>query len=203
MIFLAAHSLHDSTDRTFVNISQLDDFKNNFLLFVIQQLDDFFVDDVRCCSKSIGVAPPFTVAPPKADSSSCSTCTPPTIGQATTPPCLEEEDHLQDVEGEGIRGMLLERSSCTLLVEGVAVFDIKEIGFVIQDYQILYWSATWPKEVEQLESQLLDNPYKVRFTLLGSCYALLFDIILLLKCHPFLAAIRAVPTQPLKSLFNG
>ncbi|MFS7979815.1 putative RNA helicase [Helianthus anomalus] len=27
--------------------------------------------------------------------------------------------------------------------------------------QTLYWSATWPKEVEQLVRQLLYNPYKV------------------------------------------
>lgn len=31
------------------------------------------------------------------------------------------------------------------------------------DRQTLYWSATWPKEVEQLARQFLYNPYKVRF----------------------------------------
>lgn len=30
------------------------------------------------------------------------------------------------------------------------------------DRQTLYWSATWPKEVEQLARQFLYNPYKVR-----------------------------------------
>lgn len=30
------------------------------------------------------------------------------------------------------------------------------------DRQTLYWSATWPKEVEQLARQSLYNPYKVR-----------------------------------------
>jgi hypothetical protein len=29
------------------------------------------------------------------------------------------------------------------------------------DRQTLYWSATWPKEVEQLARQFLYNPYKV------------------------------------------
>ncbi|KAJ0829487.1 putative glutathione transferase [Helianthus annuus] len=29
------------------------------------------------------------------------------------------------------------------------------------DRQTLYWSATWPKEVEQLARQLLYNPYKI------------------------------------------
>lgn len=31
------------------------------------------------------------------------------------------------------------------------------------DRQTLYWSATWPKEVEQLARQFLYNPYKVRY----------------------------------------
>lgn len=30
------------------------------------------------------------------------------------------------------------------------------------DRQTLYWSATWPKEVELLARQFLYNPYKVR-----------------------------------------
>jgi len=30
------------------------------------------------------------------------------------------------------------------------------------DRQTLYWSATWPKEVEQLSKKFLYNPYKVR-----------------------------------------
>lgn len=29
------------------------------------------------------------------------------------------------------------------------------------DRQTLYWSATWPKEVEQLSRRSLSNPYKV------------------------------------------
>lgn len=29
------------------------------------------------------------------------------------------------------------------------------------DRQTLYWSATWPKEVEALARQFLHNPYKV------------------------------------------
>ncbi|KAJ0959640.1 putative RNA helicase [Helianthus annuus] len=33
--------------------------------------------------------------------------------------------------------------------------------FIRPDRQTLYWSATWPKEVEQLARQLLYNPYKV------------------------------------------
>lgn len=31
------------------------------------------------------------------------------------------------------------------------------------DRQTLYWSATWPKEVEQLARQFLFNAYKVSF----------------------------------------
>lgn len=30
------------------------------------------------------------------------------------------------------------------------------------DRQTLYWSATWPKEVEFLARQFLNDPYKVR-----------------------------------------
>ena len=33
---------------------------------------------------------------------------------------------------------------------------------ICPDHQTLYWSATWPKEVEQLARQFLYNPYKVR-----------------------------------------
>jgi hypothetical protein len=66
--------------------------------------------------------------------------TPPTIGQATTPPCLEEEDHLQDVEGEGIRGMLLERSSCTLLVEGNYIF-VSFMSFVASPSTLCYLNS--------------------------------------------------------------
>ena len=33
---------------------------------------------------------------------------------------------------------------------------------ICPDRQTLYWSATWPKEVEQLARQFLYNPYKVR-----------------------------------------
>lgn len=35
------------------------------------------------------------------------------------------------------------------------------------DRQTLYWSATWPKEVEQLSKKFLYNPYKVRDTSLS------------------------------------
>lgn len=31
------------------------------------------------------------------------------------------------------------------------------------DRQTLYWSATWPREVESLARQFLRNPYKVCF----------------------------------------
>ncbi|KHN25107.1 DEAD-box ATP-dependent RNA helicase 20 [Glycine soja] len=34
------------------------------------------------------------------------------------------------------------------------------------DRQTLYWSATWPKEVEQLARKFLYNPYKVRYFIL-------------------------------------
>ncbi|KAD6118643.1 hypothetical protein R6Q59_024849 [Mikania micrantha] len=37
----------------------------------------------------------------------------------------------------------------------------KIISQIRPDRQTLYWSATWPKEVEQLARQLLYNPYKV------------------------------------------
>lgn len=36
------------------------------------------------------------------------------------------------------------------------------------DRQTLYWSATWPKEVEQLSKKFLYNPYKVTDTLSSS-----------------------------------
>lgn len=42
-------------------------------------------------------------------------------------------------------------------------FDIVDV-FLLQirpDRQTLYWSATWPKEVEALARQFLRNPYKV------------------------------------------
>lgn len=38
------------------------------------------------------------------------------------------------------------------------VYDIQ----IRPDRQTLYWSATWPKEVEQLARQFLYNPYKVK-----------------------------------------
>ncbi|CAN1286658.1 DEAD-box ATP-dependent RNA helicase 20 [Linum perenne] len=37
----------------------------------------------------------------------------------------------------------------------------KIINQIRPDRQTLYWSATWPKEVEQLSKQFLYNPYKV------------------------------------------
>ncbi|KAJ0959544.1 putative RNA helicase [Helianthus annuus] len=37
----------------------------------------------------------------------------------------------------------------------------KIVSQIRPDRQTLYWSATWPKEVEQLARQLLYNPYKV------------------------------------------
>lgn len=37
------------------------------------------------------------------------------------------------------------------------------------DRQTLYWSATWPKEVEQLARQFLYNPYKVKYPILTCC----------------------------------
>nr|POE46097.1 dead-box atp-dependent rna helicase 20 [Quercus suber] len=38
----------------------------------------------------------------------------------------------------------------------------KLVSQIRPDRQTLYWSATWPKEVEQLARQFLYNPYKVR-----------------------------------------
>ncbi|KAG6501608.1 hypothetical protein ZIOFF_041491 [Zingiber officinale] len=37
----------------------------------------------------------------------------------------------------------------------------KIVSQILPDRQTLYWSATWPKEVEQLAMQFLFNPYKV------------------------------------------
>ncbi|KAM3747370.1 hypothetical protein ACB098_05G030000 [Castanea mollissima] len=37
----------------------------------------------------------------------------------------------------------------------------KLVSQIRPDRQTLYWSATWPKEVEQLDRQFLYNPYKV------------------------------------------
>jgi ATP-dependent RNA helicase DDX5/DBP2 len=38
----------------------------------------------------------------------------------------------------------------------------KIVSHIRPDRQTLYWSATWPKEVEQLSKKFLYNPYKVR-----------------------------------------
>lgn len=43
-------------------------------------------------------------------------------------------------------------------------FDSQLALQIRPDRQTLYWSATWPKEVEQLARRSLFNPYKVRAT---------------------------------------
>jgi ATP-dependent RNA helicase DDX5/DBP2 len=41
----------------------------------------------------------------------------------------------------------------------------KIVSQIRPDRQTLYWSATWPKEVEQLARSFLYNPYKVRYSM--------------------------------------
>lgn len=56
-----------------------------------------------------------------------------------------------------------------------------EVDLIIQirpDRQTLYWSATWPKEVETLARQFLRNPYKVL-----CCTPLLINRICGFKCY--------------------
>lgn len=48
---------------------------------------------------------------------------------------------------------------CILVALSLNLFKPVQIR---PDRQTLYWSATWPKEVEQLSKKFLYNPYKVR-----------------------------------------
>lgn len=50
---------------------------------------------------------------------------------------------------------------CSKFMEYTSVLKVFNYTQIRPDRQTLYWSATWPKEVETLARQFLRNPYKV------------------------------------------
>ncbi|GFP89341.1 dead-box ATP-dependent RNA helicase 20 [Phtheirospermum japonicum] len=59
-------------------------------------------------------------------------------------------------KGPQVRDLQKVQDTTTILL--IIIFSLEQIR---PDRQTLYWSATWPKEVEQLARRSLFNPYKV------------------------------------------